>query len=182
MILLCAFLYMSFLVNRYIIFFCYILISGYLLLYNKPPKFSSLKTATILLLIILWIRHLNWAQWGWLVVVPSGVRWAHSTQLGWVGRSRWLYSPVWDFGVGSELRYLNFPHAASLSSRISWASLHSTWIPREQRQKLQGLCSGTHTKSVLHILLVKASHKDSHRFIGARRALSLAGRRSNIIL
>lgn len=85
--------------------------------------------------MILWIRHLNWTQWGWLDFVPCGVSWAHSTSLGWVGRSRWFYSPVWGFAVGYELRYLNSPHAASLSSRIS----RLLYIPREKRQKLQGL-------------------------------------------
>ena len=141
MALLCTFLYLSFLVNTCIIFFCCIFVFSYLLLLTTatppPPNLVLKSNSHFFLLVILWVRHLNKAQWGWLVCCLWSVG---LTQHGWVGEG----GPNGFIHMcGSLMLAMNLVISLflmrPLSNSISWTYLHGLWIPGGQREKQQGL-------------------------------------------
>lgn len=118
---------------------------------------------SILLLTILWVRNLGkglWEQFISALVGSGGADKFGKSMLSasWCWLSAWApwFSSVWPLIIQAHL----FP--GGLSNRVAWTCLHSSWHPRGQKQKLQGVIRPRNHSYHLHcILLVRESHRAS---------------------
>lgn len=118
--------------------------------------------------LLLWyVSSLGRVQWGWLISVLHGVRWAKLTGSG----GSHLASPIW-LGLWCWLSTLTLKFFSlwSLFPAGKIGFLYSSWVLRGQKEKLRDLWRLSPDSFKDHscpILLVKASHRanpDSRRW------------------